>query len=112
MQCTACTHEGTRCANTVNLLLRNLPRDVQRDLRDALTHRCRVSACCQVCTTHAKEAFRVRYGPMLLAKGFDVAQMTFTTMLELLSCQVLNLDSSACEELWSESQGIAKRWGM
>lgn len=113
MQCTSCTHEGHRCSNTVNIVLRNLPAKVQRDLHGVLVHRCRdTSVCCQICTTHAKEAFRLKYGPLLMAKGVDVANMAFTTMMEMMSCRAFSLDASSCEEFLSGHQGVGERWGI
>lgn len=112
MRCTACTRDGVRCKNSVNLLLRNLPSEVQRNLHGALAERCvRSKACCAVCTVHAKEAVRVAYGPTLARKGLDVASMAFSTLLEVLSCAAFGLDAAACEELLTGSQGPS-RWGF
>lgn len=113
MKCTACTTDGARCSNDVGLALRNLPIAIQRDLHGALQHKCSgKQQCCQICTTHAREAFRRRYGPLFLSKGIDVANMAFVTMMELLSCQLFSFDASACEEFMSVAQGVQNRWGV
>ena len=113
MRCTSCTHDGTRCSNHVNIVLRNIPKKIQKDLHGVLVHRCNdKTVCCQICTTHAKEAFRFKYGPMLMEKGVDVANMAFTTMMEMMTCKMFELDSSTCEEFHSGSQGVADRWGF
>ena len=113
-QCTACTHEGDRCKNTVNLVLRNLPTAVQRELHATIADRCVGRGrreCCVVCTTHAKEAIRLAYGPALARRGIDVAQMAFVTLLEMLSCHAFRMDGAACEEWLTGAQGL-QRWGM
>lgn len=113
-RCTACIQDGTRCSNDVNIVLRNLPRDVQRELHKATVQHCRARPreCCQVCTTHAKQAFRERYGPLLVAKGVDVANMAFLTMMELLTCKGFRMDGGSCEEFWTGAQGVSERWGV
>jgi len=49
---------------------------------------------------------------LLVAKGVDVANMAFVTMMEIMSCKLFNLDSSACEEILSGGQGVKNRWGI
>ena len=47
-----------------------------------------------------------------MEKGVDVANMAFTTMMEMMTCKMFELDSSTCEEFHSGSQGVADRWGF